>query len=778
MSAPPAAKRATLSGELGATTLAGVLQTLEMRRSTARIRIESEMDGAEIEVVGGKIVQASMGELEGWAALLAMLGISEGHFRVIETELPDRPPIATSVGALLAEKERRIVEWRKLSERAPPLSSVLKPTEAGSQELGRTESERRLLELVDGRRTLAEVIEESGIDAVEALGVLIDAIAQGLAQAEAPQLSLFPLAKESQASAPGDRVWVGPIDGGSGTLRKRTVIGMGLDLSEYAEAFGSNPPATEAKSFKPAEVSEAAQPRATVQRIINVTSPTPQAVPVPKRRSRLSTTPPPPVERVSDDPGPPSAPSSARLDGQPRSGEARGRGRRYIGRYEVLCRIGSGGMGSVYLSRLTSEVGFKRLFALKVLRSHLVADSTAAQKFLEEASLAGQIHHPNVVSVVDAGIENSQPFLAMDYVEGGSLKQLLLADPIRRPPELIIPVVLDGLSGLHAAHQLEAEDGTPLNIVHSDVSPENLMVGVDGVCRLTDFGVAKPGGLRRRNEAAHGKPGYMAPEQILGGRVDRRADIFAMGALLYNSLTGIKLFESPTVEETLRQVVNSKIPPPSTVSLKPPPSLDLICIRALDRDPARRFATAEEMMLELRRVALRENLLAPTNAIAEWVRQSLGRDLAQRRLAVLDASRSSRSFSQIPATQASDSSVPPEKPAREARPTPPKPRVAVPQDLHGLSRTIVIGSVPSPKRWAMIAAACLSALAVLFTLVWPDYVSRIFRLKTENVASGGSAGAVPPTPPIPTGANEAPLEQKPPALGRGVVSSSEVPKKP
>lgn len=746
MSAPPGVRRVPLSGELGTTSLAEVLSTLEMRSTTAKVRIDSEMGGAEVEVVLGKIVEASTGDLHGSAALLAMLGIADGHFEVVEMPLAPRSAIVPNVGALIAEKERRIVQWRQLSERAPPLSAVLKPMGAGSTETEGSEPGERLLSLVDGRRTIAEIIEESGVDAVEALGLLIDAISRGLAQVEAPQLSLFPLGAGPVHEFVAERAKPVALSGGSGALRKKTVIGMGLEVSEDpaapeedgADASAGVEPSVAESDPPPRE--EAEVRRADVRRIINVTAARPEAVPVPKRRSRASTTPPPvSVTKAADVEGPrSSAPISVAplvTASRPTSDppEQKARGRRYIGRYEVLCRIGSGGMGSVYLSRMTSEVGFKRLFALKVLRSHLLEDSVAAQKFLEEARLAGYVHHPNVVSVLDAGFEGSQPFLVMDYVEGGSLKQLLSADPARRPPELIVPVVLDALSGLHAAHQLESDDGTPLNIVHSDVSPENLMVGVDGVCRLTDFGVAKPGGLRRRNEAAHGKPGYMAPEQITGGRVDRRADIFAMGALLYNSLTGTKLFEAQTVEETLRQVVACRIAPPSMIGLRPPPSLDLVCVRALDRDPGRRFETAEEMMLELRRIALREGLLGPTNVIAEWVRQSVGRELAQRRLTVLDASRSTRVSAVVPQARTADSSLPPADVAPAENPrvstSPPS------QEPNSLSRTIVISSISSPKRGALIAAACISAIAVLVTLFWPDYVSKLFKLKTDGVIS-------------------------------------------
>src|SRR5690606_21107953 len=318
-------------------------------------------------------------------------------------------------------------------------------------------------------------------------------------------------------------------------------------------------------------------------------------------------------------------------------------GARFIGRYQVLCRIGRGGMGSVYLCRLMSEGGFRRLFALKLLRKHLLADSVAAQRFLEEARLAGHIHHPNVVGVVDAGLHGSQPYLVMDYVEGGSLRDLLAAHPVSRPPELILPIVLDALAGLHCAHTLVGDDGVPLDIVHCDVSPENLLVGIDGVCRLTDFGVARQGiRMRGNNRFTHGKPSYVAPEAITQGRIDCRADVFAIGVVLYNALTGTKLFDGQSVDEILQQVCSRRIDPPSTVGLRPPPSLDFVCMRALERDPERRFSSAEEMMMELRRIALRENLLAPTSEIAAWVRESVGHDLARRRLVVLEASRQNR----------------------------------------------------------------------------------------------------------------------------------------
>src|SRR5262249_52675993 len=159
---------------------------------------------------------------------------------------------------------------------------------------------------------------------------------------------------------------------------------------------------------------------------------------------------------------------------------------------------------------------FKRLFALKVLRKHLARDPYAARLFLHEAAIAGRIADPHVVSVVDAGTQDEQPYFVMDYVEGGSFHEMLRSHAGSRPPRLVVPIVLDAPAGLSAAHRAVDDDGLPLGIVHCDVSPNNLLVGTDGVCRVSDFGVA----LTRAAAAVHtpsvarGKPAYLSPEQI------------------------------------------------------------------------------------------------------------------------------------------------------------------------------------------------------------------------------------------------------------------------
>ncbi len=305
-----------------------------------------------------------------------------------------------------------------------------------------------------------------------------------------------------------------------------------------------------------------------------------------------------------------------------------------VGRYEVLLRIARGGMGTVYLCQVTGAGGFRRLFALKVIRDHLSRNDEYVRMLLQEARIASRLHHPNVVGIVDIGNLANQHYLVMDYVEGCTLSELLKVHRKTRPPHLIIPIVLDALTGLHAAHTLTNDDGSPLTLVHCDFSPQNMLVGTNGICRITDFGIAKASNaLPERSSITRGKPAYLAPEQITGRPFDHRADIFAAGVVLWNGLTGEQLFKGDSPEEVLNQVLNMPIAAPSTVGLRPPKKLDKVVLRALERDPTKRYQTAEEMLIELRKVAIGNDLLAPSSEVAQWVADTFGAQLELRRQA-------------------------------------------------------------------------------------------------------------------------------------------------
>lgn len=354
---------------------------------------------------------------------------------------------------------------------------------------------------------------------------------------------------------------------------------------------------------------------------------------------------------------PGSVPDPSALPGSSRGANDGGLPR--VGRYEVLSRLKRGGMGSVYMCRLTTTAGFRRLFAMKVLHGHLASQPKSVDAFFHEARVLGGLHHRNIVGIADVGAP-AQPYIVLDYVEGGSLAEIYRATRKKpRDPRLIVTVILDALSGLHAAHVATDEHGTPLRLVHCDVTPHNLLVGLDGTCRLTDFGIARTGKVDPRTEVVQGKPGYLAPERILKKPSDLRSDIFSLGVVLYAGLTGVEPFAGANSEETIHNILNRPFVPPSQTGFRPSPALDLICMKALARDPAERFQSAEEMAIQLQRVAERERLLGTPSDVATWVRSSLGPTLKARRVASMRGAKSAEeqgSWATIPPPEVAETS--------------------------------------------------------------------------------------------------------------------------
>lgn len=308
-----------------------------------------------------------------------------------------------------------------------------------------------------------------------------------------------------------------------------------------------------------------------------------------------------------------------------------------LGRYELIGEIARGGMATIYLARLEAGAGFQRLFAVKVMHEHLREQEEFVSMLIDEARIAGKLHHPNAVSTLELGEWEGGPFLVLDYVEGASLSDLLRAAGEDRRPEMIIPLVRDALAGLHAAHELEGEDGKPLNLVHRDISAGNVLVGIDGVGRLSDFGIAKA-----RERLTHtdpgmmkGKAGYMSPEHVLGKELDRRSDLFSMGVVLWNALTGRRLFKAPDARQQIFKVINDDAPAPSTMGLRPHPAFDEVILRALSRDRDKRFNSAREMS-EALSVALKAyGKYATRDELATWVRETASEEIERRKKMVL-----------------------------------------------------------------------------------------------------------------------------------------------
>ncbi len=329
-------------------------------------------------------------------------------------------------------------------------------------------------------------------------------------------------------------------------------------------------------------------------------------------------------------PPPGSVPMPQDLPGEAPVEETTGLPR--VGRYEVLARLKRGGMGSVYMCRLSGTAGFRRLFAMKVLHGHLAEQDQSLEAFFHEARVLGELHHPNIVGIADVGTPQ-EPYIVMDYVEGGSLAELYRATSEGRSPAHVIAIILDALNGLAYAHNALDENGEPLELVHCDVTPHNLLVGIDGSCRVTDFGIARTRKEGGSPEVLQGKPGYLAPERLRRAPADHRADVFSVGVALYAGLTGVEPFRGATHEESAQLILKGDVSPPSEVGFRPPPSFDWVCMKALAQHPDSRFSSADEMGAQLRRIAEREGILSSSAQVGKWVRSSLGPTLAARRAA-------------------------------------------------------------------------------------------------------------------------------------------------
>jgi serine/threonine-protein kinase len=292
---------------------------------------------------------------------------------------------------------------------------------------------------------------------------------------------------------------------------------------------------------------------------------------------------------------------------------------RVVGRYALYGEVAAGGMATVHFGRLVGAVGFSRTVAIKRLHPQFAKDPDFVAMFLDEARLAARIQHPNVVSTLDVVALEDEVFLVMEYVQGEALSKLIRA--ARRqgevvPPRIAVAVLAGALHGLHAAHEAKSEQGAPLNIVHRDISPQNIMVGTDGAARVLDFGVAKAAArvTSTRDGQMKGKVSYMAPEQLRGKGVDRRTDVFAAGVVLWETLTGRRLFDGDDPGEILSKLLESVIPPPSSLEPGVPKHLDEIVLKALDRNADRRWATARDFAIALEHAGP----IAMAREVGEW----------------------------------------------------------------------------------------------------------------------------------------------------------------
>jgi serine/threonine-protein kinase len=311
-----------------------------------------------------------------------------------------------------------------------------------------------------------------------------------------------------------------------------------------------------------------------------------------------------------------------------------------LDRYELLCPIAEGGMASVWVARQRGKHGFEKLVAIKTILPKFASDVRFQEMFLDEARIASRIEHANVAQIFDLGEENEILYLAMEYVEGDALSKLNRAcqrQGQRLPTGIILRVLSDACAGLHEAHEMKDGGGRALEIVHRDVSPHNILVSTKGTAKLIDFGIATArsrAGAETSSGVLKGKIQYMAPEQALGQRVDRRADLWAVGAVLYALLTGKPPFEGENPLATLHLLGSGRPPMPLPASIHP--SISAIVRRSLSFAADHRYSTAAELRDALDRAMISAQCVTTTSDVAAFAAEYLA-DRIEKRRAAIDA---------------------------------------------------------------------------------------------------------------------------------------------
>ncbi len=319
-------------------------------------------------------------------------------------------------------------------------------------------------------------------------------------------------------------------------------------------------------------------------------------------------------------------------------GEVSPHARRMLDRYEMIAEIARGGMGTVYLARLAGAGGFERLMAIKLMHEHLAHDEQFVTMLLDEARTAANIHHPNAVGIVDIASSPVGYYLVMNYVEGFSLWHVMTHPALdaRERIRMTTRLIADALHGLHAAHTARDAKGEKLGIVHRDVSPQNVLVGTDGVGRIVDFGIAlaasrvassRPGVLK-------GKPSYMAPEQARGESCDARTDLFAMGVVLWESLVNERLFWAEMDVAVLVQVMDCNVDRPDARNALVPAALADVAMKALSRSLDDRFASARDFAVALEKAAQACDLMASSPEVEEKLKLIFAEEVQDKQAAV------------------------------------------------------------------------------------------------------------------------------------------------
>jgi serine/threonine-protein kinase len=304
------------------------------------------------------------------------------------------------------------------------------------------------------------------------------------------------------------------------------------------------------------------------------------------------------------------------------------------GNYQLVKKLAMGGMAQIYLARRKGADASSELVVVKRILPHLAENLEFVRMFLDEARIAARLAHPNIVQIHDLGAQDDSFFLAMEYIHGEDVRRMCKRANLRGRPlpvPLACRIIIDACAGLDYAHKKTDPSGKPLDIVHRDVSPQNILVSFDGAVKVVDFGIAKAADQATvtRSGVLKGKYSYMSPEQAAGQRVDCRSDVFALGVVLYEMVTNTRLFKRPTDMQTLSAVAECQVTPPSQVSPRVPPELDAIVMKALARDPATRYSEALQLQVALEEWLSTHQQAATTADLSAFVRELYAERIAR-----------------------------------------------------------------------------------------------------------------------------------------------------
>ncbi|MBN1207706.1 MAG: serine/threonine protein kinase [Myxococcaceae bacterium] len=304
------------------------------------------------------------------------------------------------------------------------------------------------------------------------------------------------------------------------------------------------------------------------------------------------------------------------------------------GKYQLVKRLAMGGMAQIYLARRLAPEASQELVVVKRILPHLGENKEFVQMFLDEAKIAARLAHPNIVAIYDLGAQDDSFFIAMEYIHGEDVRRIFkraAAMELELPVPLAVRIVIGVCAGLDYAHKKTDPSGKPLNIVHRDISPQNILVSFQGGVKVVDFGIAKAADQATvtRSGVLKGKYSYMSPEQASGKRVDCRSDVFALGVVLYEVLTGTRLFKRSTDMATLSAVAECSVTPPSQVNPRVPADLDPIVMKALAKEPDARYSEALQLQVALEAWLSARKLASTTADLAAFMREVYAERLAQ-----------------------------------------------------------------------------------------------------------------------------------------------------